>query len=284
MKSSNTRTFGFWLVLIGLTLVSTVCLAQTPRSGEPGPVDGSSDSAPGERFGFAVEFGAVVIERSMALRVDADTIEHQPRPYVGAYVASSLELADFDELDAALVLDGEFGYGFARNSAVSAELGREPITQFSTGGARLGIDRRLSEQVSLFVGLGSHVTSFIVEANASYTGHRYVAGEAAVALKWLGASVPIAAELELAALPVLSLNQSSGGYGDGRAFGGRAEGGIGWNFLERDVESGYAGGRLMLRYRYQRFRSLFPERRISLGGGASVDQQHGLLLTVGYFL
>jgi hypothetical protein len=267
-----------------MCVVPSLSYAQAPQTGEPAPSDRSTRSAPEERLGFDIEFGGIMLERSMSLRVDAETVEHRPAPYLGAYVRSSLELADFEELDATLVLDGEFGYGVSRNSTVSEELGREAITQFSMGGGTLGIERRLSDQLSLSVAVGSHTTAFVVEANSTYTGHRYIAGEAAVGLDWLGASVPLAVEVELAALPVFGLNQSSGGYGDGRAFGGRAQGGIGWNFLERDVESGYAGGRLMLRYRYHRFRALFPERRISLEGGASVDQQHGLVLTVGYFM
>jgi hypothetical protein len=258
--------------------------ADAPETVESTSEQERATSVDGERYGFSIEVGALVLARSMQLQVDAQTVEHQPQPYAGAFVKSNVDLADFEEIDATLRLEGEFAYGVARNSDVAPDLGRQPVTQLSMGGGRLGVVRSLSPQWSLFFGLGAHATSFIIEANRTYTGHRYVAGEAALGVDWLGASVPLAAGIDLAALPVLSLNQSSGGYGDGRAFGARAEAYIGWNVLEREVPQGYAGGRVTLRYRYQRYRSVFPDRRIALGGGVSTDQQHGAFVTFGYFL
>lgn len=263
---------------------SATAAADAPEATASTSQQEKAPSVDAQHYGFSIEIGALVLARSMQLLVDAQTVEHQPQPYAGAFVQSGVDLAEFEELDATLRLEGEFAYGVARNSEAAPDLGRQPVTQLSMGGGRLAVVRSLSQQWSLFVGLGAHATSFIIEANRTYTGHRYVSGEAALGVDWLGTSVPLAVGVELAALPVLSLNQSSGGYGDGRAFGARAEAQVGWNVLEREVPDGYAGGRVTLRYRYQRFRSVFPDRRIALGGGVSTDQQHGAFLTFGYFL
>lgn len=270
--------------VLSATIAPLTGSAQESPDDQDAAAQETDTSAQQEHRGFGIELGLLAVDRSMRLDVDAESIEHDPQPYLGAHVRTHLELTELGDPSTVLRLDGEFAYGVARNAQADPEIGRPLVTQLSMGGGRLGIARSVADQWSVYVGLGAHVTSFIIEANRSYTGHRYVAGEAALALGWLGTSVPLAVDLEMAALPVLDLNQSSGGFGDGRAFGARAGAGLGWNVLERDVSSGYAGARVSLRYRYQRFRSVFPQRRIALGGGTSLDQKHAAMLMFGYFL
>jgi hypothetical protein len=237
-----------------------------------------------EPSGVTVAIGPLVASRAMQMRVDADTLDHDPGLYFGGTAKLSIELFDFESIDAALLLEGEGGYGATRNREVAPELNREPVTEWSFIDARLTVRRPLSEAIVLDVGLGAYANSFIVEPNLTYTGHRYIAADMRLGLGWQPPTSDWTVAADFSALPVLSVDQSSGADGDSSAFGARAGAQIGYNVGKVASTGGYAGGRVMLRYDYTRFRTQFPQNRITLGGGVSEDDVHALTLMLGYFM
>lgn len=234
--------------------------------------------------GVDVWIGPLVVSRSMQMTVDAAEVRHEPNVYVGGTLRLSAELYEFDSTDASLRLDGELGYGATKNQEVAAELNRQPVTEWTAASARATVRRPITDALALDVGLGVYANSFIIEPNLTYTGHRYLAGELRAGLDWQKPSSSWAWAADVSAYPVLSVNQSNGAYGDSSAFGARVGAQVGYNVFEMPSTGGYAGGRVSLRYDFTRFRSQFPEERISIGGGVSEDDMQAVTLMFGYFM
>ncbi len=237
-----------------------------------------------EPAGVSVSAGPLVISRSMQQRLGTETLSHSPGIYLGGSIRLSIDAVDFDASDAKLLVEAEGGYAGTKNSEVAAEINREPITEWSSIGARATVRRKLSDALDLDVGLGAFATSFIVEPNLSYTGHRYVGAELRVGVDWAKLSSSWALGADASAYPVLVVNQSMGAYGESSAFGARFGAKVGYNLFALPSKGDYAGGRLLLRYDFTRFRSQFPEGRIAIGGGVSEDDTHALTLMFGYFM
>ena len=265
--------------------VATVCaLTFSASPGYAQQAEPPETSTVIEPAGVDVWIGPLVVSRSMQMQVDAAEVGHDPGVYIGGAVRLSVELLEFDAADTSFRFDGEFGYAASKNGAVAAELNRAPVTEWTTASARATVRRPLGDALVLDVGLGVHASSFIVEPNLTYTGHRYVAAELRAGLGWAGRSSSWAFEADMSAYPVLSVNQSSGAYGESSAFGARLGAQVGYNVFQMPSTGGYAGGRLSLRYDFTRFRSQFPEERISIGGGVSEDDMHAVTLMFGYFM
>ena len=258
--------------------------ASSAQDSPAGHAATDGDRSVSEPYGVTLRLGPSSTLRRMELLADAETIRHEPFPSYGGRVDTEIDLVRFDSPAITLGLSGEFEYGVADSKNVSSEDFQPLVTQMVDGGGSFEVIRDLTPSLTLAVGLGANATSVVIEANPTYTGHRYISGVFSVGLDWWQEGLPVAAGVEVAALPVLALNQSSGGYGDGEAFGARAEGEVGLNVFERESGERYAGGRVLLHYRYERFRAQFPSRRISLGGGVSVDQLHTLSLMFAYHL
>lgn len=220
----------------------------------------------------------------MEFRLGDSAVDHSPGIYLGAMGRLSVQAYDFASDETKLLIDAEGGYGATRNSEVAAELNRQPVTEWSHIAARATVRRHVSDALDLDVGLGAMSQSFIVEPNLSYTGHRYIAAELRVGLDWAKPDGSWALGLDASALPVLSVNQSSGAYGESSAFGARAGAQIGYNVFAMPSAGDYVGGRVQLRYDFTRFRSQFPEGRIAIGGGVSEDDVHAVTLMFGYFM
>ncbi len=234
--------------------------------------------------GVNVSVGPWLVSRSMTMRVNSGTVTHAPNPYLGGALHFSADLYDFKSFDASLLLQGEGGYGAAKNATYAHELQRQPATKASFLAARLTVRRPLSQRLHLDVGLGGRADSYIVEPNRTYTGHRYIGGELRLGLGWTNAARAWTLDGDLSALPVFSINESSGANGAAYGFGVRVGAQIGYNLFSLPTAGGYRGARLMLRYDYTRYRTQFPQQRVVLDGGVSEDNSNALMLMFGYYL
>jgi hypothetical protein len=281
-----------WIASVAVVVAATAITAPThakeplvdePLVDKPG-AQATNDAPAVDPAGVHVAIGPLVASRTMRMRVDSDNVAHQPGPYLGGTARLSIELVEFDSTNAVLLLEGEGGYGATRNSETADELRRQPVTEWSFLDARITVRRPLSESLDLNVGLGAYANSFIVEPNLTYTGHRYVAADMRLGIAWHDVASSWSASADLSAHPVLFVNESSGARGESSAFGARGGAQVGYDLAGVESTGGYAGGRIMLRYDYTRFRTQFPQQRVVLDGGVSEDDVHALTLMLGYFM
>lgn len=267
-------------------------LAASPAAAQEGEesvleatdVQGSESEQAGGPVGVDLAVGPLVSSRTMHMRLAADTVEHAPELYVGGALRFGADLVEFESADATLSVQAEGGYAASKNEHKAGELRREPTTEATFLRARLVVRRSLGESTDLELGLGGFADSYIVEPNLTYTGHRYLGGEVRAGLNWTSAQSGFSAAGDVSALPVFALDASSGAYGEGSSFGGRAGVQLGYDVFALASEGGYRGGRASLRYDYTRFQSQFPEARLAPGDGLSEDVAHGLTVLFGYFL
>lgn len=257
--------------------------ADSPSSSDAAAVHQAAAEAD-EPVGVSASIGPWMVTRSMVLRANGQTIEHQPNVYLGGMLRVGADLVDFDAIDATLRFEGEGGFAVARNVKIASGLSRAPVTKASFISARLALRRPVGEHLNLDIGLGAMADSFIVEPNRTYTGHRYIGADFRVGLQWASQSSDWVFEGDLSALPVFVLDQSGGATGEGSAFGARLGAQVGYDILSALSDDGYMGGRLTLRYDYTRYRSQFPEQRVMLDGGVSQDNSHALTLMFGLYL
>ena len=126
-------------------------------------------------------------------------------------------------------------------------------------------------------------TSFTVEPNPEYTGHRYLSLITHVgATKWLAGPFRVFGGLTL--YPGLSTNQSAGGYGSARSFGGRLALGGAWRFYQPTPGDLFGTADLEARYTYTRVHTTYPETQALGDRPGSSDQSHALLLLISYSL
>jgi hypothetical protein len=273
--------------LLALVSFNADADAQEAEASGEVSVEPSIESVEGEAVepaGVNLSIGPHVISRSMQFRLGDNAVDHSPGVYIGGMARISVEAYDFDSLDAKLLINAEGGYAGTKNSKVAAELNRQPVTEWSQFAARATVRRPLTDALDLDVGLGAVANSFIVEPNLTYTGHRYIAAEFRVGLDWAKPAGSWALGADASAYPALAVNQSSGAYGDSSAFGARAGAQVGYNVFAVSSTDEYAGGRVLLRYDFTRFRSQFPQGRVAIGGGVSEDDMHALTLMFGYFM
>jgi hypothetical protein len=243
--------------------------------------EGSGATQRDSDFALSLTFGFLSSLRRMEIGGDTDAIEHSPRPYLGGAAIVDARLARFESIGAEVGLRLRGHYAAARNREVSPTLGRTAITEHTLGAAGLTMLRRLSPAFDLEFELGAQVTSFTVERNYFYTGHRYFNLMFGVEGLWWPAVDRLSLGLAVAALPTIETNQSSDFYGDGRSFGVQLQGSIGFNIEPRRGGHRRASTRLELRYAYQRFRGQYLETsELGTEGSVSVDDQHFLSLAL----
>lgn len=271
---------------IGLAGVVGLVLAAAPAAAQDAEasVEESAQATAPVAAGVEIAVGPMALVRSMQLNADGGTVTHEPGIYLGGALEGSYRLPDVDSIGAKVFLEIEGAYGATREAETNPEFNRPLVTETASGAARLVVRHPLSDAVDLGVGLGAAATSYVTEKNSVYTGHRYLAADFRLDLGWARPSSDFTLGAHADVLPVLALNQSSGGYGDGSAFGVRAGAEVGWRIFAEPSTDGYRGAEISLRYDYSRFRSQFPERRVRLEGGVSEDDAHALVVMFGYNL
>ncbi|MBA2664762.1 MAG: hypothetical protein H0U74_20915 [Bradymonadaceae bacterium] len=231
----------------------------------------ASPQAEGRRL--RISAGPLLGVRSMRLEGDRSSIEHNAPFYIGAMIDLELRLHRFASFDGELGLRTDAGFGRTIGAFGHVELANRQTTMTFVS-SKLSLERPLGQVWDLNVGMGMHATSFTVEPNRIYTGHRYIGPQFGVAARrwfdnrrlFVGAGVD--------ALPVAWVNHSSESA-DAQSFGVRLDSEMGWT-------SGDSGWNVLLRYRFQRFRTQFPLASQGSRGALSEDNQHILFLSIGY--
>lgn len=231
---------------------------------------------------FRLAVGPLSSFRAMTFEGNTRTVAHRPDPYLGVFAHVSGVIWHFDKLDAFLSAELEAGYGLTRSETFHPTSGRAPTTELGLGTARLYLDRRLSDHVLFGVGTGLSATSHTIEPNPVYTGHRYVSADMALRLQWLEMTDSLDLTLEGSLQPVIAVDNSSSGHGEGTAFGVRGGAELAWQPAGPSADRALRNIRLLFRYRYQRFRGQFPVSFLGSRGAVSVDNQHMALLMIGY--
>lgn len=234
-----------------------------------------------------VALGPLTSLRSMNFEGDRDRIQHDPRPYVGGSFMLTTRLLHLEALGAYLMFDAEVGYGVTRNRRLLPDdppRPDAPTTELTYGGARLILHRQVARTLVLGLGLGLQATSYTVQPNDTYTGHRYAAADLSVRARWFLLQEVLSAGLDLAAYPVFAVDNSGGAHGPAKAFGMRLQTDLSWRPFSGAASPAARGLALIPRYRYQRYRTQFPVSPLGSRGGISVDNQHLFGLLVGYEL
>ncbi|MFB6263152.1 MAG: hypothetical protein ABEL76_05925 [Bradymonadaceae bacterium] len=267
-------------VLVGL--VPVLLLPGLSRAGESNGTDGSGDhSDPTGRPAFAITVGPTAGVRTMKLTGDADRIRTGPGPYLGVRSAADIQLARFDAVDGALHLDGEVVYAVARGLRPTGAP-RRHVGETVQGAARLRLDRAVSRRTTLGIGLGAAASSFTVAPNPVYTGDRYLSTEIAAVLHWRALPEMLAVEVEGAVQPVVASDHADGAHGPARGFGARADTAAHWTPLGTAPNPMLRRLRVTLRYRFQRFRSQFPNSPLDRRGAVGREDRHFTTLSIGY--
>lgn len=249
--------------------------------GPQGPKVPELSSPPKRPSPFRISVGPLSAIRSMKFEGDDTTVLHQPHPYVGGTMSMSGAAWKHPKLDIFLSYTLDVGYGIAKNRKFDPlQNGSTPITEMSYGGARLFIDRRLAKDLYAGIGGGIQATSVIVQPNSLYTGHRYLGGETALRFRWHGLADTVIFGAGASIYPVFALDNSDDGHGRGTAFGARLESELAWRIAPGAQDENLRHLNLVIRYRFERYRSQFPNSPVGSRGGISVDNLNvaGLLI------
>lgn len=231
---------------------------------------------------ISVGVGGMVATRSLSVEGDTRDLTHKPNAYLGGTLDLSLYFAHIKSLDAFVGIVGQGAYGSSKNSDADSALGREPITEMMYGQAALAIARPFSENAHLEVALGVQGTSFLVERNLDYTGHRYASALIGATLRGALLDKHLLTSLELALLPNLSTNESNLDA-EASSLGFRAGGQLGWSFSPSSgLRMSKAG--ILLRYTFQRFRAQYDSSSRFGANATSQDTSHIMGLTLHYSL
>lgn len=259
--------------------------SETAAENEQSDVDVPELEAPaGTTSPFRLALGPMGATRTMDFEGSSETISHRPPPYVGGRVEASGTLSRFEELGATLQLDTDLGYGVAKSDGALAPTRDALSTELMTAGVRLFLLRELANRLHAGFGAGVQATSVIVQPNPTYTGHRYIAAETGLRVQWRALPGLLTVVADAAAHPVFTTDNSDGAHGPGRAFGGRASGEFVWHLAPAATDSGLRKFRLVVAYRYQRYRSQFPRSSAGTGGAVGIDNQHIAALLFEYAL
>lgn len=240
-------------------------------------------AAPSPSFSLGVGLGAA--QRDLSIQGDSPAVDGQS---AGAYLGANLHAALWlprSASGAQLGVTFEGRYGATRGDTRLDELGREPIAEHTFGALHLALARRLDPATTLELRAGVQATSFLVEPNSLYTGHRYVNASAGALLSRRLLSDTLSLTAGAFVLPDIDTNESARASGPASSFGARAQAALGYNLaVDPDKYASRTIG-LELRYDFQRLRTQYPEGlRFGPLGGSSEDDQHGLTLVVHYAL
>lgn len=231
---------------------------------------------------FQLHLGPLFAARSMEMKGKNQTVVHKPLPYAGLQLGMGSRLAKFEKVDATLEIEGEIGYGAAKNRRLVPGGGEPPVTELTFGGVRTFLMRRLGDRLSAGLGLGVQATSVIVQPNPVYTGHRYFAGDSALRVEWAARPGIVQLTAEFGAYPVFATDNSDSAHGQAISFGGGAELQAAWNLTPGTDNPALRGLRLVTHYRYDRYRARFPLSPFGPTGAHSVDNLHILSVLIDY--
>lgn len=234
-------------------------------------------------LGFDLGLGALATLRRMTFAGQNRTIEHRPAPYIGGALRGRQTLATWGERNQNFLVEVEGGYASAKNSEPEPGSAVLLVTEHTYGRATGVYESPLNPTLDLVLGLGVGATSFTVKPNPRYTGHRYIELVAHFGLtQWLEGPFRVAGGITF--FPGLSTNQSAGGYGSVRSFGGRGELGGAWRFYQPDEGDMFGTAEVEARYSYTRYHSTYPETQALGDLPGSTDQSHAVVLLLNYSL
>lgn len=234
-------------------------------------------------LGFQLTLGALAGIRRMSFAGSTREIVHSPGPYVGGVLEGSQLVWTFDETKSHFLVEAEAGYATAKDTEPDPNLNRPLASEHAYLYLTGVLEKPLSQTVDLRLGLGAGAQSFTVQPNPRYTGHRYLTLVAHFgAVKWLDKGFRAGGGITF--FPGIATNQSDGGYGAARSFGGRGEAHGTWRFFQPDAGDMFGTAEATLRYSLTRFRTTMPTTQAVGDQAGSDDTQHILSLMVSYFL
>ncbi len=264
--------------------------ADEPRSEEPVQTRKKVQTRPkiknrrlSSGLGFTLTLGGLATLRRMEFAGTDHRIAHQPGLYLGGVIGAVQQLWMLKKSKSHVLLEAEGGFGSAKNGSVEPALGRALTTEHAYLLVLGVFEKPIHPTVDLRLGLGLSALSYTVESNPEYTGHRYLSLAASFgAAYWMSTKTKIGANIVF--LPGLSTNQSAGGYGSARSFGGRFEPYISWRFLQPEPPDRFGSAEFGVRYSYARFQTSMPETQALGDLARTSDAAHTLTLGVSYNL
>lgn len=232
-------------------------------------------------LGLNLRVAAVSTLRRMNLAGTDRTVEHRPGLFVGGAVHATQRLVAVSERS---VLGAEVVGMFGSGRDTKLRPNRRPLTtEHVLVTARVLFDQSLHRDVDLRLGLGFNGESFTIERNSVYTGHRYLALLASIGVTyWATPRVNFGGELTF--LPGIDTNQSGGGYGAARSFGGRAGALATWRFFQPTAGDLFGVAEFVARYSWSRYQTTMPETQAFGDLGHTADTAHAVSLGIAYNL
>ncbi len=169
--------------------------------------------------GLTLSVGPSVAFRRMQLKGSIREISHTPNLYIGGVLSLGLRLYS-NRTFGHLLLAAEGGFGSAQNSDIDGQSGRPLVTENAFFTFHLVNEKPLSSDLDLRFLLGVGATSYVVEPNARYTGHRYLTVDIGTEIKWWTSS-RFNTSLGAFIRPSFFTNQSSDADGEGSGFGAK---------------------------------------------------------------
>lgn len=281
-----TRQIGSRVIARGTGLAAFLAIALALTASPASAQEDEAPAFPSRRhssgLGFDLTLGALATKRDFVFAGERSAIEHHPTPYLGGVVRGRQTITTFGERNANLLVELEGGYASARNSAPEPGTSVLLVTEHTYAQALGVLEKPLTSYLDLVLGLGLGATSFTIKQNPRYTGHRYLHLTMRFgATRWFD---PWRIFGGLTLHPGIATNQSSGGYGAVRSFGGRLDAGGGWRFYQPSAADRAGSADLELRYAYARFHSTYPESQALGDLSGSSDQNHTVTLSLSYSL
>lgn len=170
-------------------------------------------------IGLTLSIGPSVAFRRMQLVGSIREIDHKPNLYFGGVLNLGLVVYS-NRSFGHLILEGQGGFGSAQNSDIDGQRGRPLVTENTFFAFHLVNEKPLSSELDLRFLLGLGATSYIVEPNARYTGHRYLTVDIGTEIKWWTSPL-FNTNLGAFIRPSFFTNQSSDADGEGAGIGAK---------------------------------------------------------------
>lgn len=222
--------------------------------------------------GARLQLGLLAGKRDLKMTSDSGFELTHGSPFVG--FGGRVDFV-FTKIGADAALGGSVLGGYAPFTTIFAENETYP-SQYARLGLELRYLKAFSETFLVNVFGGGEATSITINQNRNYTGHRYIMAR-------LGAGIlyevgPVLLELGGALLPVFSVNNSAGAYGEvqGLTLGFEPMAGLRFG-LSEDIS-------VSLRYSGEIFSAKYPEPVLPIQAAKSFDIIHTGLIAIGYSL
>lgn len=222
--------------------------------------------------GAKLQAGLLLGRRSLAMTSDSGFELTHSSPFAGfggKFDAIFAQIGDGSAIGATI-----FG-GYAPFTTIFAETATYP-SQYARIGAELKFIKGFSPEFLLQVFGGGEAMSVTIDQNPFYTGNRYIMARAGVGILYQVG--PIMLELGGAILPVFSVNNSAGAFGDteGLSLAFEPMGGLSFGITD-DISA-------MLRYSGQLYSVDYPTPVVLADPASSSDVVHTGMVAIGYGL